>query len=359
MLLIYLLYGYHMFNPEIFQFQIWYSTRFYHVIYVMAFFGLFFLGLGKLNPITINFRIPNSNIQHFLLVITIIFWTVNTLPLSFTVEERFEGIFILTRLSQLLLLILTILYAFQEKSTLSIITTILYTIYPLAIYSRSAVLAILILSAFYFLRGKIFKFILSIALVIFIYILVLGYRYHAGLEFLIEDSIDLLNTIDWNFYKIIFRSITPFLSIDIFFIHVFQYVPILDISNILTFIIYLLPFPGEWLPRELLIPRTSLSEYIGISERTFGLNSGLIPELFLWIGFLSLPIIYFFGRGVRLYLNSTSIPNTFKLLFFFTLIFFFIMSTIAPIRGSSRLMIYSLVMTYTWMKIKKLRFQKK
>jgi hypothetical protein len=345
LVLVFLMYGFHMFNDEQFKYGVYYSTINTSIIYTFFFFLFFFTGLGKLNEISINTTVKFNSKFIYSFLLSIFLWIIYVLPIVISSTSRFENMNFMVRLLSFSLLMHSIFFILYDKSILSYISLILFSMHPLVTYSRSATVAIGIVAFLSFLKGKYFRFLILSVLTLFIYLLVVGFRHHAGYKYLVLDSIELFSLFTFETLKVIPETITPYFSIDIFFIHVFDDISLINISNILIFFIYLLPFPGSWLSKELYIGQSSLSSYIGIDENTFGLNSGLIPETFLWLGIFSFPFIYFLGIIIKKFLNS-NLSSTIRLVLYLSVLMFFAFSTIMPIRGASRFLIYTIFYIY-------------
>ena len=345
LVLVFLLYGFHNFNEEQFKYGVYYSTNITSIIYTFFFFLCFFLGLGKLKEISvISTSKFNTKFNYSLLLLTIL-WFIFVFPIVYEATSRFENMNLMLRLLTFLLLLHSIYFILYDKPIRSYISLILFTLHPLVTYSRSATIAIGIIALLSFLKGKYFRFLTFSVLSLFIYLLVVGFRFHSGYKYLLSDSKKLLSLLNLETLKVIPQTITPYFSIDIFFIHVIDSISLINIPNILKFLIYLLPFPGSWMSKEFYVAQTSLSPYIGIEENVFGLNSGLIPESFLWLGIFSFPAIYLFGRSIKKHLNGNLSP-TVRLFIYLSVLMFFVFSTIMPIRGATRLLIYTIFYIY-------------
>jgi hypothetical protein len=344
-LLVFLLYGFHTFNVEQFKYGVYYSTNITSVTYTFFFFLCFFLGLGKLKEISIIFSKQFNNKFIYSFLLSIILWLIYVLPVVIEATSRFESMTIILRLLSFSLLLHSLYFILYDKSILSYISILLFTLHPLVTYSRSATLGIGILALLSFLKGKYIRSLTFSGLTIFIYLLVVGFRYHSGYKYLLSDSKELLSLFTFETLRVIPETITPYFSIDIFFIHVIDDISLINISNIFNFFIYLLPFPGSWMSKEFYVTKTSLSQYINIDENVFGLNSGLIPESFLWLGIFAFPFIYLFGHVLKKILNS-NLNSTVRLFLFLSVLMFFAFTTIMPIRGASRFLIYTIILTY-------------
>ena len=344
-LLVFLLYGFHNFNVEQFKFGVYYSTNITSITYTFFFFLFFFLGLGKLKEISIIFSKQFNNKFIYSFLLSIILWFIYVLPIVVEATSRFESMTIILRLLSFSLLLHSLYFILYDKSILSYISILLFTLHPLVTYSRSATLGIGILALLSFLKGKYIKSLTFSGLAIFIYLLVVGFRYHSGYKYLLSDSKELLSLFTFETLRVIPETITPYFSIDIFFIHVIDDISLINISNIFNFFIYLLPFPGSWMSKEFYVTKTSLSQYINIDENVFGLNSGLIPESFLWLGIFAFPFIYLFGHVIKKILNS-NLNSTVRLFLFLSVLMFFAFTTIMPIRGASRFLIYTIILAY-------------
>ena len=322
-----------------------YSSRIsiYSIAVAALYAVIIFFSLGKIY-IERNVKLlsVSKRLRIFLFIIATLLWFFVVFPNLNMSGHRFSNIGVAVNLVNYTLLVISILLLLAENDYFGTILSLMAVIYPLSIYSRSAAIPFFILGFIFLLRKRRFLVLLFLSLGVLVYLLVLGYRSHAGLIYLIPDLLSLLDALSSDTVRILFSSFSPYSSLEVFW----EYVMKADVlipkwNNVLFFLVYLLPFPGDWMSHERLVPFISLSEYIGVDESQFGLNSGLIAESFLWLGALAPLFLALFMRILGSYIRRRDSEIS-KLLLVIGLILFFLTSSIVPIRGCSRLLIYTL-----------------
>lgn len=124
------------------------------------------------------------------------------------------------------------------------------------------------------------------------------------------------------------------------------------------FLQYISPLPSFWIS-ERIFNYTSLSQYLGIDPLVLGINSDVISESLLWLSWYG-PIVlgfilgYIFALIERASVNRTK-NVVFTSLFLITSMYFILMSNIAAMRASSRLLVYSylLFLVFKYLKSRK------
>lgn len=241
----------------------------------------------------------------------------------------------------LLLLVFSIKsFSSNKNKSLLLLTFILTLIYPMLISSRSVVFPFIIVAstAIVFKKYKT-AFVLMILASLFL-VTALFDRGDVGVInfiFKLKDGILML----FQLIPILVDTMNSFMMLTLSLGGLSS--GTIDVHpNPLLFILYLSPIPSFFLPENTYLYQ-SLTPYYNFS---IGINNVLIPELIFWLGsygpYLFAPLLagLMYKTDNKIFLQKSGNINILYSFYYFAIIVFIIMSTVASLRASSRLFMY-------------------
>jgi hypothetical protein len=319
----------------------------------------------KFNQNKRNIILKNQYIFIILMLNTIMFFYFLGLDNLINPAGRFVGnnptMLNVTRAIFYLLLIVVSIKSFNSNkfSILLILVFMLTLIYPMLISSRSVIFPFIITASIAVIFKK-YKITLLLMILASIFLVTALYdRENVGVVnfiFKLPDGVAML----FQLIPILIDTMNSFmiltLSLDGLSNGIINLKP-----NPFLFIIYLSPIPSFFLPKDIYLYQSLTAHY----DFTIGINSVLIPELIFWLGpygpYLFAPFMAFIIYKIDyiIFLVKSENINILYSFYYFSMIVFILMSTVASLRASSRLLMYTAVIYFVLKLIKEgLKFEK-